>query len=198
MDSIPVKSSITTLFIVTLWLYDSKILTSYLLISINDKFYLYITTRKVKYKTHTQESSKKQFKESEAPEETNHCNSIALYKFLFCLFLAYAWLNNFNYTVKTEVFFPISAPCPVLCTFAVYYTHMGSLFHYSKFLLFSLYCLSMNGKKTSEVVSASSPHTHIVPQQPGFAVPGKTVKLPALAWSILSSNEILSKLTAKL
>lgn len=54
------------------------------------------------------------------------------------------------------------------------------------------------GKKTSEVVSASSPHTHTVPQQPEFAVPGKTVNLPALAWSILSSNEILSKLTAKL
>lgn len=124
-------------------------------------------------------------------------------KFYFCLFyfaffLACVLLNNFNYTVKTKIFFAVSAPSAALCTFAVYYTQMGSPFHYSEFLPFSLYCLSMNGKKMSEVVSASSPHTHIVPQQPDFAVPGKTVTLPALAWSILSCNEILSKLTAKL
>lgn len=152
----------------------------------------------MKYKTHTKETSKEQFKESEVPEERNHHKSIALYKFFFfCLFLACALLNNFNYAVKTKVFFTISAPSPALCTFAVYYTQMSSSFHYSQFFLFSLYCLSMNGEKTSEVVSASSPHTHIVPQQPDFAVSGKTVNLPALAWSTLSSNEILSKLTAK-
>lgn len=57
----------------------------------------------------------------------------------------------------------------------------------------------MNGRKTSEVVSASSPHAplHIVPQQPEFAVPGKPVRLPALARSTLSPNEILGKLAAK-
>lgn len=123
--------------------------------------------------------------------------------FYFCLFyFAFFWLVHYWIILiiqwKQRFFFTVSAPSPALCNFAVYYTQMGSPFHYSEFLPFSLYCLSTNRKKTSEVVSASSPHTHIVPQQPDFAVPGKTVTLPALAWSILCSNEILSKLTAKL
>jgi len=58
----------------------------------------------------------------------------------------------------------------------------------------------MKGKLTSEVVSASSPQArhHVVPHQPEFAVPGKPVSLPALAWSARSPNKMLSKLAAKL
>lgn len=161
--------------------------------------YLYISTKQkwnikhIRKKLQRNNSRKVKYQKRGITTNQLPCTNF----FFFCLFLACALLNNFNYAVKTKVFFTISAPSPALCTFAVYYTQMSSSFHYSQFFLFSLYCLSMNGKKTSEVVSASSPHTHIVPQQPDFAVSGKTVNLPALAWSTLSSNEILSKLTAK-
>lgn len=81
------------------------------------------------------------------------------------------------------VFFTASALSPGLSTFAVCYTQIYPLFHYSELLLFSLACINTNGRKTSEVVSTSSPHAwrHIVPQEPEFAVSAKTVSLPALA-----------------